>query len=115
MRQYSAATKTVTDTVDELNGQQLEFANVLVCFAGIAAYPGDSADVQSVEYAAGGDAYLFTGGKVKPCRWQKEHPTAKLRVFETGSTSERVCFNMGKTYIGIVDDDEREQFLYSAE
>jgi hypothetical protein len=115
MSQYSAATKAVTATVDEVNGQQLAFTNVLVCFAGIAAYPGDSADVQSVEYAAGGDAYFFTGGRVKPCRWSKEHPTAKLQVFESGNANERIRFNIGKTYVGIVDDDERAQFGYSAE
>lgn len=51
--------------MDELTGKQLTFDNVVVCFADIAAYAGDSHDVQSVNYVAGGQAYLFTRGGVQ--------------------------------------------------
>lgn len=112
MRQYSAATKTVTDTCDELNGEQLTFANLLICFAGIAAYPGDSADVQSVDYASGGEAYFFTNGRAKLCNWRKNSPESKLTVYDPEAPDETLCFNIGKTYVGIVSTEERENFSY---
>lgn len=115
MRQYSAAAKAVTDTCDELNGQQLTFANLLICFAGIAAYPGDSADVQSVDYAAGGEAYFFTNGRVKKCQWRKDSPESRLSVYDPEAPDETICFNIGKTYVGIVDDDEWEGFRYGSD
>ncbi len=115
MRQYSAAAKEITDTCDELNGQQLAFANLLICFANIAAYPGDSADVQSVDYAGGGEAYLFTNGRVKPCRWSKPSPESKLTVYDPENPEETVCLNMGKTYVGIVGNDERANFYYGSD
>lgn len=115
MRQYSAATKEITDTCDELNGQQLTFANLLVCFAGIAAYPGDSADVQSVDYAGGGEAYFFTNGRIKPCRWSKSAPDSRLTVYDPEDPDETVCFNMGKTYVAIVGNDEKEGFRYGSD
>jgi hypothetical protein len=114
MRQYSAATKTVTDTVDENNDKTLTFTNVLICFADIAAYAGDSADVQSVDYASGGEAYLFTNGRVKVCRWSKDAPNTKLRIYDPNKPNETIYFNVGKTYIGIVDTDERDSFAYGS-
>lgn len=115
MRQYSAATKDITDTCDELNGQQLTFANLLICFAGIAAYPGDSADVQSVDFAAGGDAYLFTNGRVKPCRWSKASPDSRLTVYDPEDPDGTLCFNRGKTYVSLVSNEERENFRYGSD
>ena len=42
MSMYSRADGAFENTVDELTGKQLGFTNLLVCFAGIADYPGDS-------------------------------------------------------------------------
>ncbi len=111
MQMYSARTGQFEDAVDELNGQQLAFENLLVCFAPIAAYPGDSGDVQQVQYIAGGEAYLFTRGRVRPCQWSKPAPDLPLEV----SDGDRpVVFNRGRTYLAIVDEDERDAFLYNA-
>ena len=41
--------------MDELTGKQLGFTNLLVCFAGIADYPGNSGGVQQVDYVSGGE------------------------------------------------------------
>lgn len=73
--------KAYENTVDELTGKQLTFDNVVVCFADIAAYAGDSHDVQSVNYVAGGQAYLFTRGGVQVGRWEKPHPTHPLKLY----------------------------------
>ena len=97
-------------TVDELTGKQLTFDNVVVCFANIAAYAGDSHDVQEVQYVQGGQAYLFTHGGVQTGRWEKPHPTHPLKLYT--DSGEEMTLNRGKTYLALVDDDEWSRFNY---
>ena len=111
MEMYSARSGRFEPAVDELNGRQLAFENLLVCFAPIAAYPGDSGDVQQVQYIAGGEAFLFTRGRVQPCQWSKPAPDLPLEVDGLGQP---VLFNRGRSYLAIVDEDEREAFAYNA-
>ncbi len=110
MRMYSHLAKKFEDTVDELTGKQLAFANVVVCFASIAAYAGDSHDVQEVNYVVGGEAYLFTYGGVQVGRWEKPHPTQPLKLY--ADNGEEMKLNRGKTYLALVDDDEWSNFNY---
>ena len=111
MEMYSARTGRFEAAVDELNSQQLAFENLLVCFAPIAAYPGDSGDVQQVQYIAGGEAFYFTRGRVRPCQWYKPAPDLPLEVTDNGQP---VTFNRGRTYLAIVDEDERDAFAFNA-
>ena len=111
MEMYSARTGRFEAAVDELNSQQLAFENLLVCFAPIAAYPGDSGDVQQVQYIAGGEAFYFTRGRVRPCQWSKPAPDLPLEVTDNGQP---VMFNRGRTYLAIVDEDERDAFAFNA-
>lgn len=111
MEMYSARTGRFEAAVDELNSQQLAFENLLVCFAPIAAYPGDSGDVQQVQYIAGGEAFYFTRGRVRPCQWSKLAPNLPLEVTDNGQP---VTFNRGRTYLAIVDEDERDAFAFNA-
>lgn len=111
MEMYSSRTGRFEAAVDELNGQQLAFENLLVCFAPIAAYPGDSGDVQQVQYIAGGEAFLFTQGRVRSCQWSKPAPDLPLEVTDNGQP---VTFNRGRTYLAIVDEDERDAFAFNA-
>ena len=111
MEMYSARTGRFEAAVDELNSQQLAFENLLVCFAPIAAYPGDSGDVQQVQYIAGGEAFYFTQGRVRPCQWSKLAPDLPLEVTDNGQP---VTFNRGRTYLAIVDEDERDAFAFNA-
>ena len=111
MEMYSAHTGRFEAAVDELNSQQLAFENLLVCFAPIAAYPGDSGDVQQVQYIAGGEAFYFTRGRVRPCQWSKPAPDLPLEVTDNGQP---VTFNRGRTYLAIVDEDERDAFAFNA-
>ena len=110
MEMYSRAAGKFENTVDELTGKQLSFSNLLVCFADIAPYPGDSGDVQQVNYVAGGEAYFFTRGGVQTGRWEKASPEHPLKVY--GSDGAEIIFNRGKTYLAIVDDDEWSNFNY---
>ena len=110
LEMYNRSKKAYENTVDELTGKQLAFDNVVVCFADIAAYAGDSHDVQSVNYVAGGQAYLFTRGGVQVGRWEKPHPTHPLKLYT--ETGEEMTLNRGKTYLALVDNDEWSNFSY---
>ena len=83
---------------------------MVVCFANIAAYAGDSHDVQEVQYVQGGQAYLFTRGGVQTGRWEKPHPTHPLKLYT--DSGEEMTLNRGKTYLALVDDDEWSRFNY---
>ena len=107
---YDPSKKAYGSTVDELTGKQLTFENVVVCFADIAAYAGDSHDVQQVQYVQGGQAYLFTRGGVQTGRWEKNHPTQPLKLYT--DSGEEMTLNRGKTYLAIVDNDEWSNFRY---
>ena len=110
MQMYSHAAGGFENTVDELNGKQLSFDNLLICFAPIAAYPGDSGDVQQVSYISGGEAYFFSRGGVQVGRWEKPHPTHPLKLYT--ETGEEMTLNRGKTYLALVDNDEWSNFSY---
>ena len=110
MSMYSRAAGAFENTVDELTGKQLGFTNLLVCFAGIADYPGNSGGVQQVDYVSGGEAYFFTRGAVQRGTWQKASPEHPLKVYAADGSE--LCFNRGKTYLAIVDDDEWQNFNY---
>ena len=110
MSMYSRAAGAFENTVDELTGKQLGFTNLLVCFAGIADYPGNSGGVQQVDYVSGGEAYFFTRGAVQHGTWQKASPEHPLKVYAADGSE--ICFNRGKTYLAIVDDDEWQNFNY---
>ena len=110
MQMYSHAAGGFENTVDELNGKQLSFDNLLICFAPIAAYPGDSGDVQQVSYISGGEAYFFSRGGVQVGRWEKVSPEHPLKVYDDAGAE--LLFNRGKTYLAIVDDDEWSNFSY---
>lgn len=90
MQMYSRISGKFENTVDELNAKQLSFDNLLVCFAPIERYSGDSGDVQQVSYISGGDAYYFSRGAVQHGRWER------LRLsIRCGSTTRPVrrCFS----------------------
>lgn len=110
MEMYSHRTKDFEQTVDELTGDQLAFDNVVVCFATIAAYEGDSHDVQQVSYINGGDAYLFTRGRVLTGHWEKADPTLPLKLYDDNGAE--MVLNRGKTYLALVDNDAWGSFEY---
>jgi len=110
MQMYSRISGKFENTVDELNNKQLSFTNLAVCFAPIAAYPGDSGDVQQVSYISGGEVYFFSRGGVQVGRWEKASPEHPLRIYDKNGSE--IVFNRGKTYLAIVDDDEWSNFSY---
>ncbi len=110
MQMYSRISGKFENTVDELHAKQLSFDNLLVCFAPIERYSGDSGDEQQVSYISGGDAFYFSRGAVQHGRWEKASPEHPLLVYD--KTGAQMLFNRGKTYLAIVDDDEWPNFNY---
>ena len=66
--------------------------------------------MQQVDYVSGGEAYFFTRGAVQHGTWQKASPEHPIKVYAADGSE--ICFNRGKTYLAIVDDDEWQNFNY---
>lgn len=113
MKMYHHAHKAVEDTIDENTGKQLSFNNVIVLFAPMAAYPGDSHDIQKVDYAYGGVGYYFTNGRCREIGWQKGGPNNVLALYDYDTDPyEMLTVNCGKSYLTMVDLDEAEKFSF---
>ncbi len=99
------------NTVDELTGKQLGFPDLLVCFhQGIADYPRQLRRRAAGGLCVGGEAYFFTRGAVQRGTWQKASPEHPLKVYAADGSE--ICFNRGKTYLAIVDNDRWQNFNY---
>lgn len=48
---------------------------------------------------------------MRPCQWSKLAPDLPLEVTDNGQP---VTFNRGRTYLAIVDEDERDAFAFNA-
>ena len=102
-------------TIDENNGVQLGFENVIVALADISKYPypgGGAYDpnYQKVDLSYGSIGYYFSNGRVEPIRWFKGAASDTLRF--TDMDENPLTVNCGKTYIAFVDYDEAERFEY---
>ena len=116
MSMYNGTKGTREQTIDENNGQQLGFENVIVAFADISKYPypgGGAYDpnYQKVDLSYGGLGYYFSNGRMEQIRWFKGGATDPL-VF-TDMDENPLYLNCSKTYIGFVDLDEYERFEYA--
>ena len=114
MAQWYYSKGAYMDTIDENNGQQLMFDNLLILFTDIHVYPGHEAkDLQYAEYSWGGVGYYCYGGKIERIRWQKGTPLDALRIVDF-ETEEPFEINCGKTYVTVVDEDEIPGFSWEA-
>lgn len=113
MQQYYSNDGSWRDTIDEEYDQQLAFTNVIIIYTDMAAYPGDSHDIQNVDYGNGGIGYYCYGGKIEKIYWQKGTPLEALRLYyltEDGQCSDQqLDVNIGKSYVTVVDIDEAEK------
>lgn len=110
MQQYYSTDGSWRDTIDEEYDEQLAFTNLVILYTDMAAYPGDSHDIQDVDYGNGGIGYYCYGGKVEKIYWQKGTPLEALRLYyltPDGQCSDQLLdVNIGKSYVTIVDVDE---------
>lgn len=97
-----------TAQIDESNGEQLKFANVIVQ---VAQSQNLSTDPNATDYKVflchdttrGG--YYFTQGKVIPIRWEKTSDRGATKYYDLDGNE--IELNTGKTYIAI-SQEERE-------
>ena len=110
MQQYYSNDGSWRDTIDEEYDQQLAFTNLVILYTDFEAYPGDSHDIQDVNYGDGGIGYYCYGGKIEKIYWQKGTPLEALRLYyltEDGQCSDELLpVNIGKSYVAVVDIDE---------
>ena len=112
MQQYYSTDGSWRDTIDEEYDQQLNFTNVIILYTDFEAYPGDSHDIQDVDFGNGGVGYYCYGGKIEKIYWQKGTPLEALRLYyltEDGQCSDQqLPVNIGKSYVTVVDIDEAD-------
>ena len=101
-----------TPMVDEANGQQMAFENVIVLFTEITQYPydgtGTNPDYKNVNYDFGGVGYYISNGKAEKILWQKGPVQYPLML--TDEAGESLKVNCGKSYIAVVSLDEYDNF-----
>lgn len=115
MSQWNGTKKVKENTVDENNGVQLGFENLIVCFTDIHVYPGHEVKgLQYVDYDFGGVGFYFNGGRWEKIRWTKgSNPLQPLRLSDIDGNEIPVQINPGRSYIAMVDLDEYEnKFKY---
>lgn len=118
MSQYNSSKGAREKTVDENNGVQLGFENVIVAFADIYKYyypggnPKGDPNYQCVDLSYGGIGYYFSNGKMEEIRWFKGGAPDVLRF--TDMDENPLELNCGKSYIAFVDLDEFERFEYAS-
>lgn len=114
MSQWNGYKKKKEATVDENNGVQLGFENLVVLYAPISTYPGhDATNLQYVDYDFGGGGYYFNGGRYEKIKWLKGNsPLSPIRLVDLDGNEISVQINPGRTYVAIVDLDEYEKTKY---
>ncbi len=110
MQQYYSTDGSWRDTIDEEYDQQLNFTNLVIIYTDMAAYPGDSHDIQNVDYGNGGIGYYCYGGKIEKIYWQKGTPLEALRLYyltpDGQCSDQQLDVNIGKSYVTVVDIEE---------
>lgn len=87
--------------LDELNGTQLSFTNVLILTAKIGLKPDQyCTDFLLTE----GTGYYIYGGKYKKIHWQKGAPESPIKL--TDDAGKPVEINPGKSYIAVLGTDQ---------
>lgn len=105
MSQFNHKTGAIEAAIDEGNGQQLAFTNVLVLFTGISMYAGTSVPDFDL---TGGAGYYFNGGKFEAITWQKGNAEDDLKLFDASGAE--LQLNPGKAYLSVVNTENQADF-----
>lgn len=110
MNMYNSSRGVVEPYVDENNGQQLSFDNVLVLFAPIDVHPNTAPEnLPKLDYSMGGGFY-FTQGGWERILWTKGAADQPLRLMNIDKSEAPVVVNPGTTYLAVVNHDRAEDF-----
>lgn len=86
--------------VDESNGEQLAFTNLILLVCESSIYNKVSGTELDLNIAGGGSGYYITNGKAACISWSRTDDGRLLFLDERGS---EIACNRGKTYIGLID------------
>ena len=89
--------------VDEMNGEQLTFSNVIFKVVEGAVHEPTSYDYLWFQVEGGGDAYIFTNGKMIRGTWSRSGDR-NANIFYDQNGNE-IIFNQGKTWICEIWDE----------
>lgn len=107
MSAWNSSKGRVDETIDENNGNQVGFNNLIVLFAPMTLY-ADSPLVK-VNYM-GGAGYYFSQGHYEVLLWEKGGPNQALQLYNFDKSGNPVLINPGTTYLAIVDDEMLPEF-----
>ncbi len=108
MSQFNSYYGGVDATIDENNGDQLAFDNVIVLFAPMTLWP--DSQLVKVDYSVGGAGYYISQGQYELIFWRKGAENHPLILERADRSGEQVLVNPGTTYLAIVDDEELGSF-----
>ncbi len=97
----------MSPAIDDNNGEQLGFDNLLVLFTIMHNYP--NSELVQVGFDSG-IGYYFNGGNYEVVRWKKGGPQQPLQIFVNDTTETTNYLNPGTTYVAMVDDTLLEDF-----
>lgn len=102
----------MSPAIDENNGEQIGFDNMLILFT--VMYNYTNSELVFVGYDSG-VGYYFNGGRYEVVRWKKGGPQDHLQIFNNDTTETTKVLNPGTSYIAMVDDTLLEAFVDSVD
>ncbi|MBO5653601.1 MAG: DUF3048 C-terminal domain-containing protein [Clostridia bacterium] len=85
--------------VDDANGEQLSFHNLLLLFHNVNTYHSPEGTSFSLDATAGGEGFCYTGGGMMRIVWRAD-TDGNVSFYDT--EGEPLCLNRGKTYVGML-------------
>lgn len=89
--------------IDENDGEQLTFDNIIIVLTDLWAIKGDESGRLEVITIGDGDGYYITGGKCIPIRWSKEDEDSPIAY--TDANGNPLVINRGVTFVSVFDKD----------
>lgn len=105
--EYDESTKTYkkfhsgSEHIDGKTGNQLEYTNVIALVTQVYPKP-ENTYLMDVELVSSGSGYYISGGKAQEITWEKTAEDAPIEFFDVNGNP--LTVNVGKCYIGILDD-----------
>ena len=102
-------TQNGTPHIDELDGSQLAFDNVVILFA----QTGLKEDAYCTDYdLSGGTGWYLRGGKAVALTWEKGAPESPLTLFDAEGGELKI--SPGRSYLGVVPADREQTLVINA-
>ena len=91
--------KNSDQSIDSLNGKNIDFTNCLVLFADSITYESVNGSQMIMSTSSSGTGFYFTSGTVSLISWSADLD-GNMTLFDDSGT--RLKINRGNTYIGYV-------------